>query len=73
MATIQMLEVWIPTPDGRWLVLPRYTQPEKEVQILLDRMQRTLPSQPPPRLTIASEALAPQLSTTNEAHFVVKT
>jgi len=73
LATIQMIEVWIPTPDGRWLVLPRYTQPEKEVQILLDRMQRTLPSQPPPRLTIAAGLLAPQVSTTNEAHFVVKT
>jgi len=73
MATIQMLEVWIPTPDGRWLVLPRYTQPEKEVQILLDRMQRTLPSQPPPRLTVASGALAPQLFTTNQADFVVET
>ena len=73
LATIQMIEVWIPTPDGRWLVLPRYTQPEKEVQILLDRMQRTLPSQPPPRLTVASGPLTPQLSTTNEAHFVVKT
>jgi transposase len=73
LATIQMIEVWIPTQDGRWLVLPRYTQPEKEVEILLDRMQRTLPSQPPPRLTNASGLFAPQLPTTNEAHFVVKT
>jgi transposase len=73
LATIQMIEVWIPTQDGRWLVLPRYTQPEKEVQILLDRMQRTLPPQPPPRLTMASGLLAPQLPTTNQAHFVVET
>ena len=29
MATIQMVEVWIPTLDGRWLILPRHTQPEK--------------------------------------------
>jgi len=73
LATIQMIEVWIPTLDGRWLVLPRYRQPEKEVQILLDRMKRTLPSQPPPRLTMTSGPLMPQLSTTNETHFVVKT
>jgi hypothetical protein len=53
-------------------VLPRYTQPEKEVQILLDRMKRTLPSQPPPRL-MALGLLAPQLPTTNQTHFVVKT
>ncbi len=65
MGTIQMIEVWIPTLDGRWLVLPRYTQPEKEVQILLDRMKRTLPSQPPPRLTIPT-GLAPQLSATDQ-------
>jgi len=29
MATIPMVEVWIPTLDGRWLILPRHTQPEK--------------------------------------------
>jgi hypothetical protein len=29
LATIQMVEVWIPMLDGRWLVLPRHTQPEK--------------------------------------------
>src|SRR5271154_3540443 len=28
MMTIQMVEVWIPMLDGRWLVLPRHTQPE---------------------------------------------
>jgi len=27
LATIQMVEVWIPLLDGRWLVLPRHTQP----------------------------------------------
>ena len=73
LATIQMIEVWIPTQDGRWLVLPRYTQPEKEVQIVLDRMKRTLPAQPPPRLTMASGLLASQPLTTNQAHFVVET
>jgi hypothetical protein len=24
------LDVWLPTTDGRWLVMPRYTQPEPE-------------------------------------------
>jgi hypothetical protein len=50
LATIQMVEVWIPTVDGRWLVLPRHTQPEKDVQAVLNQMQITLPSQPPPRI-----------------------
>jgi len=50
LATIQMVEVWIPMTDGRWLVLPRYTQPEKDVQALLNQVRITLPPQPPPRI-----------------------
>jgi transposase len=50
LATIQMVEVWIPLLDGRWLVLPRHTQPEPDVQALLDQVRITLPSQPPPRI-----------------------
>src|SRR6266540_5250091 len=51
LATIQMIDVWIPTRDGRWLILPRYTQPAKDLQLLLEQIQLTLPSQPPPRIT----------------------
>ena len=50
LATIQMIDVWIPTRDNRWLVLPRYTQPSQEVQILLDQLRMELPAQPPPRI-----------------------
>lgn len=50
LATIQMIEVWIPMLDGRWLVLPRHTEPEKDVQAVLDHIRITLPSQPPPRI-----------------------
>ena len=51
LATIQMIDVWIPTRDGRWLILPRYTQPAKDLQLLLEQIQLNLPSQPPPRIT----------------------
>jgi len=51
LATIQMVEVWIPIVDGRWLVMPRHTLPEKDVQALLNQIRITLPSQPPPRIT----------------------
>ena len=51
LATIQMVDVWLPTTDGRWLVLPRYTQPEAEHKMILDRLGLTLPPQPPPRIT----------------------
>jgi transposase len=50
LATIQMVEVWIPMVDGRWLVMPRHTQPEPDVQALLNQTRITLPSQPPPRI-----------------------
>ena len=56
LATIQMVEVWIPILDGRWLVLPRYTQPEKDVQVVLDKIQIALPSQPPPRIKASQVA-----------------
>jgi hypothetical protein len=56
LATIQMVEVWIPMVDGRWLVLPCHTVREKDVQAMLDHLHMTLPSQPPPRVK-ASHAL----------------
>jgi transposase len=54
LATIQMLEVWLPTTDGRWLVMPRYTQPEPDQAILLHKLQLSLPPQPPPRIKAKS-------------------
>lgn len=40
LATIQMLDVWLSTTDGRWLGMPRYTQPEAEQAILLHKLQQ---------------------------------
>ena len=54
LATIQLIDVWIPTCDGRWLVLPRYTQPAKDVEALLAKLNMPLPTQPPPRITTPS-------------------
>jgi len=51
LSTIQMIDVWIPTRDGRWLILPRHTRPAKDLQLLLEQIQLKLPSQPPPRIT----------------------
>ena len=50
-ASVQMLDVEVPTSDGRWLVMSRHTQPEKAVELLLARLQKKLPDQPPPRLS----------------------
>jgi hypothetical protein len=46
-----MIDVHLPTTDGRHVILPRYTQPEKELQVLLNQLKLTLPEQPPPRIT----------------------
>src|SRR5712691_2349478 len=43
LATIQMVEVWIPTVDNHWLVMPRHTHPEKDVEVLLNQIRITLP------------------------------
>lgn len=50
LATIQMLDVWLPTTDGRWLVMPRFTQAEADQAILLHKLKLELPQQPPPRI-----------------------
>ena len=68
LATIQMVEVWIPTLDGRWLVLPRYTQPEKDVQAMLDHLHLALPSQPPPRIKASQETAPPMSAEPVAAH-----
>jgi transposase len=49
--TIQMVDVEIPTTDGRRLTLSRYTQPEAEHRVLLECLKLTLPAQPPPKIT----------------------
>jgi transposase len=56
LAAIQMLDVWFPTTDGRWLVMPRYTEPEAEQKLLLHKLKLHLPAQPPPRIKAAAQS-----------------
>jgi transposase len=51
MAAIQMVDVHLPTTDGRTLFISRYTDPEQDQKLLLARLGLTLPSQPPPRIS----------------------
>ncbi len=53
LASIQMIDVHLPTVDGRQLILPRYTQPTPEVKIFLEKLHLALSAQPPPRITSA--------------------
>ena len=48
---VKMVDVVMPTTDGRIVTLPRYVEPKKDVAILLDRLGLTLPAQPPPKIS----------------------
>ena len=50
-AAVQMIDLHVPTTDGRELVLTRYTEPQPELRLLLDKLKLTLPSQPQPKIT----------------------
>jgi transposase len=50
-SAVQMIDVHLPTTDGRKVILTRYTQPEPELQILLQQLRLSFPNQPPPRVT----------------------
>lgn len=53
-AEIQMLDVTIPTTDGREIHMKRHTKPEKLHQLLLNQLGLTLPGQPPPEIKTPS-------------------
>ena len=55
LAGIQMLDVHFPTTDGRTLILSRYTEPNPDQRLLVQRLNLTLPPQPPPRITAAGQ------------------
>ena len=51
-STIQMVDVHLPTTDGRRLVLPRHTRPNQDHELLLHQLGLKLPEQPAPRLSV---------------------
>ena len=51
LAEMQMIDVHLPTTDGREVILTRHTQPEPDQRLLLDKLKLTLPEQPPPKIT----------------------
>ena len=50
-AAVQMIDVHLPTADGRELLLTRYTEPEPELALLLHKLKFVLPDQPKPKIT----------------------
>ena len=61
-AAMQMIDVHVPTTDGRELLLTRYTQPEPELRLMLDKLKLELPAQPPPKITAAAADSRPPCS-----------
>jgi hypothetical protein len=49
-AAIQMLDVHLPTTDECTVILSRYTHPQTDAQLLLQRLKLELPAQPPPKI-----------------------
>lgn len=64
-AAVEMIDVYVPTTDGRELCLTRYTQPEPELKLLLAKLRLTLPAQAPPKITAvqAAAAISPVVQT----------
>ena len=60
-AALQMIDVHLPTTDGRKIILTRTTQPEPQLRLLLDKLKLQLPAQPPPKITAAQATSATAL------------
>ena len=51
LAAMQLLDVHFPTTDGRELVFTRYTEPERDQQLLLAQLGWNLPEQGRPKIS----------------------
>lgn len=58
---LQMIDVHLPTTDGRKVIMSRYTNPEPDLQVLLRQLHLALPGQPRPRMvgeaTVATQSV----------------
>ena len=53
-AALQLIDIEIPTTDGRAIKLTRHSEPEVELKLLLDKLKPELPAQPSPKITAAA-------------------
>ena len=51
-ATLQLLDVSVPTIDDHELRMVRRTEPDRDLALLLARLGSTLPPQPPPKISL---------------------
>jgi transposase len=50
LCSIQMIDVHLPTTDGRHIVLSRYTHPDQDLALMLAQLKLQLPPQSPPKI-----------------------
>ena len=55
-SAMQMIDVHLPTTDGREVILTRYTQPEEDQELLLHQLKLELPAQPTPKIRAIAAA-----------------
>ena len=60
-AAVQMIDVHLPTTEGREIIFTRTTQPEPELKLLLDKLKLQLPPQPSPKISSAQASSATAL------------
>jgi hypothetical protein len=56
---MQMVDVHLPTTDGRQLILSRYSEPDADQRLLLAHLKLELPKQSPPRIAARSPTPLP--------------
>jgi len=57
-AAVQMIDVEILTTDGRTIPLTRHTEPQPELNLLLEWLRLELPAQPPSKISAAQAETA---------------
>lgn len=57
-SALQMIDIEIPTTDGREIRLTRYSEPSVELRLLLAKLKLRLPDQPSPKITAAATQIS---------------
>ena len=58
MKTVKMVDVDMPTTDGRVVTLPRYVEPKEDIALMLGALGFSLPPQPPPKISSVAKETA---------------
>jgi len=71
-STVQMIDVYLPTTDGRTVIMSRYTQPDSDLKVLLAQLRLSFPGQPPPRMVPKIKAVTRDVPIDIKGLWIVK-